>query len=65
MKPTAYFNTKLNLISTYKGGEYIVPLYTVHEIADFIKGLYFDDTLANEQPLTFARIAEILEKEGA
>ena len=64
MKPTAYFNTKLNLISAYRGGEYIEPLYAIHDVAEFIRGLYFDDTYAGEKPLTFDRIAEILEKEG-
>lgn len=40
----------------------IVPLYTAHEIADFVKGLYFDDNFRGHKE--YYEIAEKIE-EGA
>ncbi len=45
--------------------EFITHLYTAAEIADFVKGLYFDDNwkLDKDRPV-FAQIAERIEEEG-
>ena len=65
MKSVRYWDKKSDLVVSLRGGDrYSVPLYAIHDVAEFIRGLYFDDTYACEKPLTFDRIAEILEKEG-
>ena len=46
----------------------ITPLYSIHEVADFIRGMYFDEkvkvsaVIQSHEPV-FAQIAELLEKE--
>lgn len=43
----------------------VTPLYTAHEIADFVKGLYFDDDFRLDKDIpVFAQIAEKIEKES-
>ena len=71
MNPVAYYNEierTIQLASPVKdsmGADWNqVPLYTISEVGDFIKGLYFDDTYASEKPLSFARIVEILHQES-
>ena len=49
----------------------ITPLYSIHEVADFIRGMYFDEIelsiikvgpVITDEPF-FAQIADLLEKE--
>jgi hypothetical protein len=46
-----------------------IPLYTAHEIANFVRGLYFDSRFPTEVWVAngksvYATIAEIIEKES-
>jgi len=71
MKPTAYkyesprVCTSFHEENTNAAGFKITPLYTAHEIANFVKGLYFDDDFpVGTGKSVFAEIADKIEKES-
>lgn len=76
MKPTAYLSKNPaylyfldpSLVSNAMLKEDITNLYTAHEIADFVKGLYFDDDWSLDTGYTktsvFAQIADKIEEEA-
>ncbi len=43
--------------------EFITHLYTAHEIADFVRGLYFDDS-STPSDYTISKIADKIEEEA-
>ncbi len=73
MKPTTYYKvlpSGVPVVTDHKGlWDNLIPLYTAHEIADFVKGLYFDDNFHLETGHTktsvFAQIADKIESEAA
>lgn len=76
MKPTAwlkiqdgtvkvFFHADLEANTPKEGSFSMTPLYTKQEIADFVKGLYFDDDfrLGNQKSMV-AQIADKIEEEA-
>ena len=71
MKPTAYLSKNPaylyfkdpSLVSNAMLEEDITRLYTAHEIAEFVRGLYFDDDFKVGSP-PFMAIADKIEKES-
>jgi len=66
MKPTAYkiiFAGGNAIFSKDNyGGKETIPLYTAHEIAEFVRKLYFDEDFLPENP--YAGIADKIEEEA-